>query len=162
MLNIASTFQNMMLLRKICTYLFEIKKTSLEKRTRFLSQFETPQQKQEFGEFVIYILDRVASASKAKIIGKLTNARMKEELNEEMWLLLCESVDRMFIADIDALLDAKASPDGEVDSNPAHKRLVMSGLMSYRISTKWGQKNEPPEIFTNDLGQTLVHIINKY
>ncbi len=87
---------------------------------------------------------------------------MKEELDNTKWQLLSEAVDRTFIADLDPLLSAKPDPNGIVDITPSHERLVMSGLMSYRISSKWGQKNAPPNISTNELGQTLVHIINKY
>ena len=112
-------------------FLFELKDIPFEKRIKFINQLVEKKETNKAGEKLMIILNRLNDIEKAKIIGRLFNHTILEEIEFEDFNRLTHIIDNAYINDI-KLLKNNAHL-GYID-NDVKSNLSQLGLVTLSVS----------------------------
>jgi len=143
--------------RKLKAFLEAIASASQEDREKFLNQFRTEQQEQEFNDQILFYLDQADSFRKPRIIGQLMVACIHGHLPLDKAKRLCAMVNRCYMEDLKLLLHFQNGVQGE--DQPIAESLQAVGFLSNEGSDSGGFEPTVPggTLFAiNEYGRWLV------
>jgi len=111
-----------------------------EDAAKWRRKLQDDEQLEEFGERVIGIVDRVESATKAKLVGLMLREYLNGRCDRETYLRSIEMIDRALTEDLSFLVNHRT----EDLSDPACARLMAVGLMTDRSSRFLLESSMPP------------------
>ena len=88
--------------KKLYSFLFEIKDTTLEERNSFIKKLDEKEYS-EIGNSITILLEKYDSLTKAKYLGMLLKASIKEEITSETFMRIALIINRLMIFDIQKL-----------------------------------------------------------
>ncbi len=145
-------------LKKIFSFLLNIKDVPQSEREKLILKIETSEKYQKnVGETILLIINKLDDLEKPKLIGKIFNYFLNEKIDYETFLRLSQSIEKVFLPDIDKLIQMN---DGERIEYEIQNQLFNSGLLS---QTRTGDLSigGGNEYYINQYGTTLVEIIKK-
>lgn len=101
----------------------------------------------EMGERVLAVIDRITSAYKATLIGKVFREYLDGHCNRSSFLRTVEMIDSALTEDLRFLMDdwtTKEWADREADDDVS-TRLIAVGLMTDRVTRLVLESSQPPE-----------------
>lgn len=109
--------------RRLLSFLSETSKASDRERQQYAQKIaDNPKENKRASEAVLEILDRLTSAEKAKMVGKVFRAYMvKGDMSVSQLQLLCEMIDKAYLQDL-LMLQARQHPN--------YYNLVNVGIMN--------------------------------
>jgi hypothetical protein len=129
-----------LLMRKLAALLQGLGNFTDEEAMRFREKLRTDEQIEDFGERVIGIVDRVESATKARIIGLMLREYLSGRCDRVTFLRSIEMVDRALTEDLAFL----AGQWVEGSKEPSCDRLLAVGLMTDRSERLVTESSQPP------------------
>ncbi|WP_343635663.1 hypothetical protein [Fluviicola sp.] len=88
--------------KKLYSFLFEIKDTTLEERNSFIKKLDEKEYS-EIGNSITILLEKYDSLTKAKYLGMLLKASIKEEITNETFMRIALIINRLMVFDIQKL-----------------------------------------------------------
>ena len=109
--------------RKLLRFLSETSKATDQERQQYAQKIaDNPKENKRASEAVLEILDRLTSAEKAKMVGKVFRAYMVEgDMPVSQLQLLCEMIDKAYLQDLLML---------QTRQHPNYYNLVNVGIMN--------------------------------
>lgn len=120
--------QQELFVRKVSRFLSEVVKTDVGDRRRFLESIEADGKKEEFGETILLILERLDDARKPALVGRVMAAHIRGDIALEMALRLSMIVGRCYGPDLEHLRNFKPGTQGKM--TPIAESLFAVGLLS--------------------------------
>jgi len=110
-------------IRKLLSFLLETSKASDEERKQYAQKLaENPKEHKRASEAVLEILDRITSAEKAKMVGKIFRAYMVEgTVTTNQLQYLSEIIDKAYLQDLVSIANNQV---------PNYYNLVNVGVMN--------------------------------
>jgi len=136
----AAGIREALLLRKLVALLQGLGDIDSEDAAKWRRKLQDDEQLEEFGERVIGIVDRVESATKAKLVGLMLREYLNGRCDRETYLRSIEMIDRALTEDLSFLVNHRT----EDLSDPACARLMAVGLMMDRSSRYLLESSMPP------------------
>jgi hypothetical protein len=94
------SIKEQLFLKKVSKFLIELKDVPHEKRLEFLKELEQEGKKEEVGETLLIILEKLYHMEKPKILGRLLKARIEGHIDLNKFLRLSNAVSKVFIYDL--------------------------------------------------------------
>lgn|GEM_PF-5183706 len=159
----AITMRDELLRRKIEVFLDGVSEIPLNEHVKFLSQFESNEDRSRFGESLLMLIDSLYQMEKVKLIDRLYRALAFGKINKQDFSILCESVNKVFIADLPILEKIyKTGKDAKNEADMmAYSRLFNAGLLHdapSRYDLVWSHGKPIAEENINKYGKLLVEI----
>lgn len=88
--------------KKLYRFLFEIREISIVERNEFISKLEIKEYS-EIGTSITVLLDKYDSLTKAKYLGILLKATIKQEISNDDFIRIATLMNRLMIFDIEKL-----------------------------------------------------------
>jgi len=102
-----------LLLRKIYTFLRELRGVSETERERFAAEMENDSNYQrQVGENLIMLLDRLDDLDKPTLVAKVFKAYLKGDINYHQFLRFAAVIDKILVKDLQNLLETISSRKG--------------------------------------------------
>ncbi len=110
---------------KILSFLAETAKASNEDKQKYREKLDNdPKECTKAGEVVLDIIDKITSAEKAVMIGKVFRAYMREdEMTTAQLIHLCEIIERAYLQDLERLRDGGMYNNANLESVGIKKPL---------------------------------------
>jgi hypothetical protein len=115
--------------KKVCKFLLELDVIELEKRQMFVDELEDKGEREEVGETLIVILDRLDHLTKASMIGRLFQSYILERISFDELMVLSAVVERIYIVDLKSLLN------NDIVDKLVKERLYSLGIYSMTVTT---------------------------
>jgi uncharacterized protein YaiI (UPF0178 family) len=170
---------------KILSYLSETSKASETDRERYKKKLDTnPEECLKAGETIMDIIDKVTSAEKAVMLGKIFRAYMHEDdLSTQQLIYLSEIIERAYLQDLVALQNNEVFNSENLESvgiKRAIRNEDVNGLLEKAFNDYEEQQDRNflaqskgithanirlpmmPESQMTDAGLQLAHILREY
>ncbi len=118
--DIVSTIQNRIFLKKLAEFLRNIDIVSQEKKDYFWSKINNHGDL-KFGEHILFIIDKTESVEQAAIVGKLFRALVLDEISSKEFETLVYAVRNIFLTEFNLL---KMSPKDLQFASPRKKGIL--------------------------------------
>ena len=89
---------------KLIAVISECRDISDSKVNKLLKKLENENAKEKVCRNILYLIDRMDSAEKAKPIGRLLKQLINEDIDRDVFFRLCHIINKLFISDINLLL----------------------------------------------------------
>jgi len=145
-------------LKKMLGFLSNIKQVPKEKREKMIQKIESSENYQKnVGQTLLLIINKHDDFEKPKVIGKIFSAFLNEEIDYEMFLRLSNSIDRIFLPDLQVFINAY---NGGILPYEIQGQFASVGLMS---PTRTGDLRigGGNEYYFSEYGICLIQIFNK-
>jgi hypothetical protein len=113
--------------RKIIRFLSELNGLSPRQRREFVEGLEQSGKKEEFGETILLILERIDDTRKPAIIGRIMAAHVRGEITYDQGMRLAAIVGRAYSQDLDFLL--RFQPGTQREMTPVADALFSAGVL---------------------------------
>lgn len=141
----AVSIRDRFLIQKIASFLRATRPFSEKEREDFSKKIETePNYRQEVGEHLIVLLDRLDDKRKPEMIAKLFLAYLKDDITYTDFIRFSSIVEKAFINDLQGFLST-LSEDFPRMRNPYTSRLYYLGLSEIIFDDTAYQKKEPDQ-----------------
>jgi hypothetical protein len=122
-------------LNKTLRFLYHLKDISLEERRSFSEQLSLDKKlKQQVGENLILVLDRLDNVKKSDFLGRFFNAHITGKIDLQAYEKLATALDRVKVQSLPGLADFYRQFDGknykQLQENPTLPRDVIQDLIS--------------------------------
>lgn len=98
---IAISVRDRLFIKKLLIFLNKVKEVSFEERLKMVAKIQNSGKEQEkIGEKLLYIIDKCDDSEKAKMIGKLFVAFLREEIDLDSFLRASNIVNNLLVDDI--------------------------------------------------------------
>lgn len=155
-LKIKDSISDRIFIKKLNNFLFSIRDIEREKIDDFYEKINTNENyKQNVGEKLIELIDRIDSEAKPQIIGNLFKAVLLQKIDYEYFLRLSNIVENSFYYDLTYLREYDRN--GYVTNPKA--RLVTSNSLLRQMSGSWDESEQPPSNYTGQLTDIAIDII---
>jgi hypothetical protein len=124
--------QHQLLVRKIINFLNELSNISSENRQKFVKEI---QDKREFGETLILLIQRADSLQKPAILGRLLGHHILGNISYQVVTRLSFMVDRVYISDLSYLLKFKSGDQNDPDIAASLHSVGLLRFAGINIST---------------------------
>lgn len=145
---IYSTIRERFYIKKLYKFLYEIHNVSQEDRENFIGKFSKDEDKTDFFEKLLFLIDRQDDVYKSTIVGKLFCKTLLERISTDNFLRCAVLIDRIYIKDLQYFKieawknltpekpyqDFHSSYDEMINDN-----LEYAGLLISEIETKASQ-----------------------
>lgn len=119
--------QHELFVRKVIRFLSELNGLPPQKRREFVKRLEQSGKKEEFGEAILLILQRIDDTRKPGIVGKIMAAHIRGEITYDQGMRLAAIVGRAYSQDLDFLVRFKPGTQREME--PVADALFSAGLL---------------------------------
>lgn len=142
--------------RKIALFLKQSDDIEIEKKESFLSKLGKKDRK-KMREYLTHLLYTAEEDKKAVVMGMVYRDRIIGNIDNDMFLRLCSSINRVYIDDIDKLSNyVKPNSNNDYITN----NLYSSGLLQITISSFTGESIKlGGEFVLNEVGKHLLRIL---
>lgn len=115
---------------KILSFLAETAKASEEDKRKYREKLDkNPEECAKAGEVVLDIIDKITSAEKAIMIGKVFRAYMHEDnLTTEQLIYLCEIIERTYLQDLVSLQKSEVHNESNLESVGIRKPMRVEDI----------------------------------
>lgn len=134
--------------RKIINFLKELSSVSPEKRQKFVKEIE---EKREFGETILLLIQRADSLQKPAILGRLLSHHILGNISRQFVTRLSFMVDRVYISDLNYLLNFKPGVQSDPDIAASLHSVGLLRFAGIDIST------DPVAVFEAGLTDEITH-----
>lgn len=142
--------------RKIALFLKQLDVIDNEKKEAFLSKLDQKDRK-KMRDYLIHLLYTAEEDEKAVVMGRVYRDRIMGNIDNDMFLRLCSSINRVYIDDVRKLSDyVKPNPKNDYIAN----NLYSSGLLQMTTSSFSGETLiSRSEFELNEVGRHLLRIL---
>jgi hypothetical protein len=163
--------------RKLLGFFSETSKANDDERKKYAEKIaQNPKESKRASVAILEILDRITSAEKAKMVGKIYRAYMVEgTLTTNQLQYLAEMIDKAYLQDLLGLQHSEASNNynlvnvGIMNSVPAEeimRHVQEANDRDFQLASKGMSRPSLPSLtkkagFTNE-GANLVRILRSY
>lgn len=142
--------------RKIALFLKQSDVIDNEKKEAFLSKLDQKDRK-KMRDYLIHLLYTAEEDEKAVVMGRVYRDRIMGNIDNDMFLRLCSSINRVYIDDVRKLSDyVKPNPKNDYIAN----NLYSSGLLQMTTSSFSGETLiSRSEFELNEVGRHLLRIL---
>ncbi len=158
------TVRDAFLIKKILTFLYEIKDTTMEDRQKFIDQLGNAKYQEHVGEQIIIYLDRLDHITKAKLMARAIKLAIKKECDTETVLRLWSAIERIDILNIESI---RSIYQEDFYNKPNRFRSVicqniaMAGLLTMSVYVDAATGDEDlVDYLTNDLGKIFLRLLD--
>ena len=134
----ARSVRNYYFAKKVIRYLTELHKIPVDERRPQIEKLLTEKERERFGEHVILLLDRLNDVDKSKLMGLVSVAFLREQIDlSQLRALnfLIDAVDIKLVAKFDSVYDFRHGKPDEIGM------LVNCGLLSPKLVVKFDNLN---------------------
>ena len=142
--------------RKIAIFLKQSDDIEKEEKESFLSKLDQKDRKR-MKDYLMHLLYTAEEDKKAAVMGMVYRDRIMGNIDNDMFLRLCSSINRVYIDDIEKLINyVKANSKNDYISN----NLYSSGLLQMTESLFTGESIQLGGDFElNEVGKHLLRIL---
>lgn len=140
-------------MRKVAEFLITFEATPAAKRKDFIADLERRGKKSEFGEQIIFLIERMDDMKKPVIVGRIMSAAATGNIPLTKAMRLAKIVDRAYLEDLQSLVDFKAGFPED--------RAVADSLFSVGLLIGDGLQLKYSEDDSNDDGM-ITYRMNEY
>lgn len=165
--NLIISIRDRLFLQKILNFLKELNSIDIKTRKQFIKKIESDLKfKNKLTSNLLLLIERQENIDKASILGKVFRAYINEEVDYRMFIRLSSVIDNSFIEDLLHLISYYKNLE-EIEISIG-ENLYRSGLVDLNHGIKDLDENNYVMGYTvkhylaNDLGNTLVRILNVY
>jgi hypothetical protein len=126
--------------KKLVALIFGVGSHTADDVARWRTRLDDEKQATEIGERVLALVDRVATTTKATLIGHALRAYLDGQCDRSTFLRTAEMIDNALSEDLADLLRLSAEDIDEAASN----RLIAAGLMEDRSAHMLLESSKPP------------------
>ena len=142
--------------RKIAIFLKQLDGMEIDKKKSFLSKLDMKDRK-KMRDYLTHLLYTAEEERKAAVMGMVYRDRIMGNIDNDMFLRLCSSINRVYINDIDKLSNyVKPNSNNDYITN----NLYSSGLLQITVSSSSGESLKlGGEFELNKVGKHLLRIL---
>ena len=142
--------------RKIAIFLKQLDGMEIGKKKSFLSKLDMKDRK-KMRDYLTHLLYTAEEERKAAVMGMVYRDRIMGNIDNDMFLRLCSSINRVYIDDIDKLSNyVKPNSNNDYITN----NLYSSGLLQITVSSSSGESLKlGGEFELNKVGKHLLRIL---
>lgn len=131
--NAITSVQDKLFVKKLYTFLYELKSVSQDKRFEQIIKIEDDSKYQtKVGEKLLYIIDKAEDTDKASLIGRLFKSYLEEKIDYDVFLSCVTCIDRAPLPDL--LYFIKSDWDKrDLNTDDGFSHYVSYGLMEIII-----------------------------
>ena len=158
-LNFTNSVNQYFFTKKIYSFLSQVQKIAPSKRNEIINKINDSNKYQnKVGENLLEILDRIESAGKPAIVGKLFTAVLEEKIEYSCFLKLAYIIEKQFYYDL--LEVSKHIKNGKISGMTVNSSLHASELVSLDVlpsynAAKNGEQLEATTLLT-EYGRALL------
>ena len=143
-------------IRKIAIFLKQLDGMEIDKKKSFLSKLDMKDRK-KMRDYLTHLLYTAEEERKAAVMGMVYRDRIMGNIDNDMFLRLCSSINRVYIDDIDKLINyVKPNSNNDYITN----NLYSSGLLQITVSSSSGESLKlGGEFELNKVGKHLLRIL---
>lgn len=141
-------------IKKLENFLVYPSQMTPDEKSKFSSQFEDPNQEEEFGEQMLVLIEQAEDTVKPKIIGRLLVARVKGHFDQNTFMRLCKMVDRAFVEDFHHLSVLRKRENHMADED-IEQSLSSSGFLRF-------VKNPNDALLVSNLSKSGSIVLTQY
>lgn len=131
--NAVTSIQDRLYLKKLLTFLNELKSVSSEQRIEQIIKIEdNPKYKTKVGEKLLYIISKSDDLDKSSMVGKLFKCYLEEKISYDEFIGCVSCIERTPLPE---LLNFIEGDWDELNTEGGGSELVSYGLMEIRMST---------------------------
>lgn len=149
-----ASVRDILLMKKVERFLFELKECSSEQRMAAIAEIE--QSTPEFGESLIMVIDQCSDSKKPVILGRILAAYVRGEITLRLLHNLYYSVRMLDITLINTL--RQFYDDKQVDIS-AQQHFTMCGLAEIRFARMMVEGFPSGKIKENETGKKLLEFL---
>ncbi len=160
-------YQDRRYMNKILAYLSETSKASQEDRKKYEQKLENnPEESKRAGEIIMDIIDKVTSAEKSIMLGKVFLAYMHEdEMTLQQLIYLSEIIERAYLQDLISLQESDIYNSANLESvgikSPLRpedvNKLIATALEAYQRHQDEATRHSRLGLSGPMLGSLLTH-----
>ena len=153
---VGKNFIDLHFVRKIAKFLKESDDIKFEKKEEFLAKLDKKDRKR-MREYLTHLLYTAEEDKKATVMGMVYRDRIMGNIDNDMFLRLCSSINIVFIDDIGKLRDyLKPNSKNDYIAN----NLYSSGLLQMTMPSYLGESiTLGGEFELNEVGKNLLRIL---
>ena len=159
--SVGSTIQGKIFEKKILKFLYETDKISDEKKAKFQAEIEqNPNYRNQIGEKLLIIIDKIDDNDKSTIIGKLFRKYIEEEIDLDVFQRLASTIVNSFLPDLKILYKYKEKPQWRSFTSTSLQNVGLTNL-SYIKPEKYdtyGNQTDGSEYTITELGDLLLEL----
>jgi hypothetical protein len=145
--------------KKVFKFLLDIKDISQNERQAFINDLQE-NTKQDAGEVILLLIDKLDSLEKPSIIANLLKAKIKDQITIEKFLRLSVIIERSFLPDLKKLhlyVNAKRYDENVSESLINLGLIYMSVIDGGSFGEKVNDPNRGHKYTITNLGQDLLY-----
>ena len=153
---VGKNFIDLHFIRKIAKFLKQSDDIGFEKKEAFLAKLDKKNRK-KMREYLMHLLYTAEEDRKAVVMGMVYRDRIMGNIDNDMFLRLCSSINRIYIEDVGKLSDyIKPNPSNDYITN----NLYSSGLLQMTKPSYIGESITLGSDFElNAVGKNLLRIL---
>ncbi len=153
---VGKNFIDLHFVRKIAKFLKQSDDIGFEKKEAFLAKLDMKDRK-KMREYLMHLLYTAEEDRKAVVMGMVYRDRIMGNIDNDMFLRLCSSINRLYIDDVGKLSDyVKPNSSNDYITN----NLYSSGLLQMTKPSYTGESiSLGGEFELNDVGKNLLRIL---
>lgn len=167
----AGSIRDLLLAKKLGRFMRALQDIPLAEREAFERSLRTPEKRQQIGESLLLLLDRLDDISKPELVARVFRAFIRGGLDFAAFQQMATAIDRLYIADIAVVTEFYAShtPPRTLTAHQrdALQRLSFAGLVRVSVQGDGGAILGPEfagaeiKYERNDLGTKFAVIIGR-
>lgn len=136
LIKIGTSIREQIFIRKIIKFIFQIREIPLEIRNEYINNLEEKDKRQEVGEKILVIIEKIDDIDKAEILGKLFRAHILGKFGPATFLRLSYIISNSYLHDLVLLkngFDNEARVATYYFSQQSYDSFYRIGLASSKI-----------------------------
>lgn len=161
--DLGCSIHNDLFLKKIVGFLRGCGNLTEGEKAEFRAQLETDQDyRRRAGESILLILDRLDNFDKTELLGKVFAARVRGEIDEDMFYRLATAITNASIADLKNLGLSYEKIADEAGGERVSQRLDRATSQSlYSVGLVRAEGLAEIDYLHNELGSTLIRLMKQ-